>query len=385
MTAPFAGPEGPKIRIGSLYGQPGASFYEPDKEANGALIITGGTGVGKTRGLEDISAQLFTCGCSLIMIDFHGGIKAPYQETVSLTEGPKSEMALRPLQITPYVIGKYGLDGAASQILSTVESSGRKLGDGQKKILRKSITSLWERHGIDEADDDTWEERDIPTGEWIDVLSDMQDEAENAAERNAIKSALDRVDHLANSSVFNGRYSVGPSEIMDTSKRFDLSGLTGETRIIAAEIILRSIWWEAMARSESDSFGGNPSLKRKKYIVIDEAKILTKAHAKKDESERLVNIIATETRKFGLGLIAASQLSAHFDSEVWVGASCRLIFQPFDGQEAYRISKATNIPSDTIKGIPGKDAAVFNRGGEGAFELVITTEWNGERGFADSL
>lgn len=385
MTASFVGPEGPKIRIGSFYNRPGISFYEPEKEANGTLLITGASGVRKTQKLKDMIAQLFTCGCSLTTLDFHGDIGTPHQETVELTEGPGSSMSLRPLQITPYVIEKYGLYGAASQILSTVESSGRNLGEVQKKILRNALINVWESHGIDENDHETWEERDIPTKEWLKVLSDMQDEAKNATERRAIESAMARVDHMANSSAFNGRYSVGPGQIMSESIRFDLSGLTGQIQIIAAEIILRMISWEAIARSGQNTSIGNGPFKTNKYIIIDEAKILTKAHAKKQESDRLLNVIATEMRKFGIRLIAASQMSKHFDSEVTASAACRLIYHTFDAEEARRISRSANIPFDAVDQIPPQGAALFVKGSERSVDPVITDECTRESGFGDSV
>jgi hypothetical protein len=55
-----------------------------------------------------------------------------------------------------------------------------------------------------------------------------------------------------------------------------------------------------------------------------------------DAPDRILNLLFTEARKFGLGMILASQMSDHFGSEVKANAASWLVLKPMDMKEAKR-------------------------------------------------
>lgn len=91
------------------------------------------------------------------------------------------------------------------------------------------------------------------------------------------------------------------------------------------------------------------------FVMVDEAKILTAGRGDVDQFNHIVNILATEGRKFGIGLILASQISDHFGHEAQTSAASRLVMKGLPANEASRCAGSLGVPPERLQeqGVPG--------------------------------
>jgi DNA helicase HerA-like ATPase len=101
------------------------------------------------------------------------------------------------------------------------------------------------------------------------------------------------------------------------------------------------------------------------FVVLDEAKVLTMSKGDVDRSDHIVNVLATEGRKFGIGLVLASQVEDHFGRETLANAACRLAMRPMDSKEARRIARTMEVAPETLLGLREVGAGVYRSGAAG--------------------
>lgn len=125
-----------------------------------------------------------------------------------------------------------------------------------------------------------------------------------------LKSVLTRINNLENAGIFKSG-----GEKFDTSKkvyRFNLSAINKDEQLLfistMAEMIFNRI-------RES-----GPSKEVKEYIVIDEAHLFVT-----DDADNPLNSMAKESRKFGLGLMLASQSIHHFSEDLIMNTAMKYI------------------------------------------------------------
>ena len=90
------------------------------------------------------------------------------------------------------------------------------------------------------------------------------------------------------------------------------------------------------------------------FIVIDEAKILSMGKGDPNGKDRILNVLATEGRKFGIGLILASQMSEHFSNEVKANISAKLVLKPMDSKEAKKNAADVQVDPKDVANLEGK-------------------------------
>jgi hypothetical protein len=88
--------------------------------------------------------------------------------------------------------------------------------------------------------------------------------------------------------------------------------------------------------------------------VIDEAKILSTGAGDPDSPDRILNLLFTEARKFGLGMILASQMSDHFGSEVKANAATWLVLRPMDVKEAKKNAPNVHMDPEALTSLKGR-------------------------------
>ena len=86
--------------------------------------------------------------------------------------------------------------------------------------------------------------------------------------------------------------------------RLDLSKLTDEVRYIAAETMLRKIFRVLRLKGPIPVQPTDDRQRFRLFIVIDEAKILSTGAGDPDSPDRILNLLFTEARKFGLGMVS---------------------------------------------------------------------------------
>lgn len=88
--------------------------------------------------------------------------------------------------------------------------------------------------------------------------------------------------------------------------------------------------------------------------MIDEAKILSTGAGDPDSPDRILNLLFTEARKFGLGMVLASQMSDHFGSEVKANAATWLVLRPMDVKEAKKNAPNVHMDPDSLTSLKGR-------------------------------
>lgn len=122
------------------------------------------------------------------------------------------------------------------------------------------------------------------------------------------------IDTLIESGVF---HSTKP-ELRSGLNRINISGLRHETQRFMADVFLGRVFRACKIRGEYSKL---PAEKRKRgekcdtYIVVDETKLIVPNGKEKNNPFSYLNRIATESRKYGLGLIVVAQTSVHFPDE----------------------------------------------------------------------
>ena len=85
------------------------------------------------------------------------------------------------------------------------------------------------------------------------------------------------------------------------------------------------------------------------FVIIDEVKILSLGRGNVEDSRHILNVLVTEGRKYGIGLILASQMTSHFGSEVHAMVSTRLAMRRMDPGEAKRVAPQMGLmPEDLV-------------------------------------
>ncbi|HEY2933698.1 MAG TPA: hypothetical protein VGK99_18325 [Acidobacteriota bacterium] len=98
--------------------------------------------------------------------------------------------------------------------------------------------------------------------------------------------------------------------------RLDLSRLPPQLQYMAADTMLKQIF------RQQQLAGIKPT---RLYLVVDESKLCTPAA--KDSPMAALNRIATEGRKFGLGLIISSQFVGHLGRDVVVNTFTKIVMK----------------------------------------------------------
>lgn len=125
-----------------------------------------------------------------------------------------------------------------------------------------------------------------------------------------IKSVYERIDGMLSTGIFK---STKPN--FDTSKkvkRYVIKSLNSDEQKMFVDILLEDLFMEAKERGEQKGV--------KTFIVIDEAHKFIN-----DDDGHVINIIMREARKFGVGLILASQSFGHFSEDIIANAATKIV------------------------------------------------------------
>jgi DNA helicase HerA-like ATPase len=115
-----------------------------------------------------------------------------------------------------------------------------------------------------------------------------------------LKSVVDRLENLNSIGIF--RSQMPPFDPAAPVWRYHLKALSMEERKLFVLFRLEEIFMAALQRGEQQQI--------RDIVILDEA------HAfHDDDAENIINTIAREARKFGLGMIAASQSPTHFTED----------------------------------------------------------------------
>jgi len=148
---------------------------------------------------------------------------------------------------------------------------------------------------------------------------------ENKKSRAALESLEPYIRDLADSNIFN---QAIPKLIRGVN-RFDISGFTNMAKpdmaLFFADNWVQRIFRKAKMQGEVNL--EKDGVKTKTFIVMDESRIVLPTGKDKSNPYHILNKVALEARKYGLGLVLGSQRASHFSSELLTSFYTKLILQ----------------------------------------------------------
>lgn len=308
-------------------------FWNPFPESgstNPHALIVGESGVGKTETIRSIVTELAQKGINSIIFDYGQGFSLDYAPPEFLEYAQPIEIHasrdgvnINPLQLFPFDIN--GPINVAQRVADTFQRVYSHIGVQQHAVLRQAVIDLLSKSGINAEETGSWN-NDPP---WFDGLQNQlafyADDPKHPQRRIASSVAS----HISTVFVFNtfraGGENLSWANMFDASGRvyiIKLKGLEHSLERVVTELLL----WNLIGFIESLGPG-----ELRSFAVLDEA------HKLAFDTGSPVEKLLREGRKFGIGLILASQQPEDFSSVAFSNTATKLIFQV--GDEDSKISR----------------------------------------------
>lgn len=346
-------------------------FWRPGQESNGFFLVLGASGSGKTETLKTIGKHIAEQAIPVFVLDFHGDVIFPGTNTVLLSAGTTSIIGINPLELDTHDAMQTGLYEQRAILLEMIQRVVR-LGHKQYSLLREVIEMAYREKGIHDEFPFTWGCRppSLP-----DVLSQLyrraSAEGTTADERNLAKGCISAVSTVFGHPIFQRHYHLTTTDILRGNPRIDLSKINSDAvRYIVAETLLRKIFRVLRLHGPIPVNPADDSECFRLFIIIDEAKILSTYGGDVNDSGHILNILATEGRKYGIGLILASQMGEHFGHEVKANAGAWLVMKPMDDREARRNAPNAHVSLDALTDLVGHGDGYFRTGTSPTPQLI---------------
>lgn len=290
---------------------------------NPHLMIIGESGSGKTYATQCLIAELAQSRIPSVIFDYGQGFEIDtldkhFRRFTNPTEyliGEKG-LAINPVEIFPRDVK--GPNTVATRI-SDVFDAVYRLGDIQRKVLIDAIINLFAHRNIRATDPSTWETPPPTLSDLQTELDDLADNKQYGSHKNAQTVAARLTTFfMLNSFQVDGAPWAWESLLADPKKCVHIlqfRGLEGRTQRVVIELLL----WHLFFYLKSE--GQHPL---RLYCVLDEA------HHLSFRDSGPVDSLLREARKFGLGLIFASQQPGDFSPVAYANSASKLVFQTAD-------------------------------------------------------
>jgi type IV secretory pathway VirB4 component len=308
--------------------------WDLDKAANPHMVILGTSGSGKTQTLKAIVWEMYQgFPTRSIVLDFHGDQQLPGEICYPI------HMA-SPYGINPLVINNDPEGGGSKlQAISVAATLRRALimGTNQEGLLILMIQELYEQFGITQENRQSWTQN-------IPHLGDLQ-QAIDCRVEGGCKDAKTLQIKLA--ATFQYEVFSRPQIDLSAGKliRIDLSKLPPELGAIAAEAILKQTMDAHRLAGES------PSLKT--FVFVDEAKEL--------KGSKTLDRITADGRKYGLGVVLATQRETHISPDVLANTATKILL-PVDVADIRKVASRFRFDAGRIANL-GTFQALVRTGG----------------------
>ncbi|EKD41015.1 MAG: AAA ATPase [uncultured bacterium] len=108
--------------------------------------------------------------------------------------------------------------------------------------------------------------------------------------------------------------------------RFDISGLEHNVQVFFTDVLLQKVFRAKKLKGEYIKYPSRPrGAKTDTYVVIDESKLILPTGKDKECPFQAMNRIAAESRKYGLGLVLASQKPNHYPHELLTNIDLKVV------------------------------------------------------------
>lgn len=289
--------------------------------SNRHLLIFGNSGMGKTYAIQCILCEMGRQNLNNLIVDYTNGflpehldavtnnILHPYQNIVKLKKLP-----VNPFRKTDLVLGGLRIPenshDVAKRVAAILGSVYKDFGGQQKVIVIDSI-----KDGLEQM------KSDFEMKHLLDILEGYLKDATRP--KNSITTIRNKLKSLIDEDLFVGQKScVSWDELFTDSENrcqvFQMAGLDRETARMLTEFTLWDLYVAARNSGQEDM---------PKVVVLDEVQNLSQ------DLETPLGKILTEGRKFGLCLIAATQIMSGIDQDAkgrLFQAAHKLFFRPAD-------------------------------------------------------
>lgn len=170
------------------------------------------------------------------------------------------------------------------------------------------------------------------------------DEVLRYTDISTIESLVDRIDKLHKSGIFKDRPPRFNSSTPIHS--YNIKALGRDEQKMFVDTLLDDIW----QRAKSRTLHANPAPHT--FIVIDEASIFLSK-----DPDHILNILMRESRKFGIGLVFASQSLTHFSEDILSNVGMKLILG-IDQMFVTAVSRMLRVDASKVEKIRPRQTAL---------------------------
>ena len=219
-----------------------------------------------------------------------------------------------------YSLYKYKqlMTGAGGEAFKSLQELNKTIKALNKQVIR-THNDVAEKHALDYLSPEEAKKlkklRDKATATYADFIGAVKtgDEVNDLLRYTDIPtlaSLVDRIDHLDKAGIFKDRPPQFRAK--EGVHVYDIHSMGRDEQQMFVDVLLEDLW------NEQKSLGAvhTPNT----FIIMDEASIFVN-----DDSDHIINILIREARKFGLGIIFASQAINHFSDDVLANVGFKLI------------------------------------------------------------
>ena len=322
--------------------------WSPGRLNNGHMIILGGSGAGKTETVRCIALELAAQALPVIMIDFHGDMAPDTGDIRAYKIREGGEYYFNPLELDP-AIDEITPLRATSDFVDAISINFPTLGIQQRRKIKNIIKDCYRTSGITGK-----------TATWTRVLDfdDIEGEIMDCEDETIPAYLEDIFDY----KLFSGEEKISIQTILSSGiTHINLNALPENLRYLFADLFLRRIYYTLQAMGEIPRGTENDREKFRLFVIVDEAKLLvSQKSGSKTAIKAVLNKYATEMRKFGVSLILASQLIAHFNEEILASIAVKFCMRAENKKQAQENARFFEVSEkDLLNFQPGEGIVII--------------------------
>lgn len=252
-----------------------------------------------------------------------------------------------------YTLHKYKqmMTGAGGEAFKSLQELNKAIKSLNKQVLR-THNDVAEKHALDYlSTEDTAKLKKLKErakghyAEFIDAAKtgDEVNDLLRYTDIPTLASLVDRIDHLDKSGIFKDsppNFSSGNGVHV-----YDIHSLGRDEQQMFVDVLLEDLWNEQKSKG--------PVHTPNTFIIMDEASIFVN-----DDSDHIINILIREARKFGLGIVFASQSINHFSEDVLANVGFKLILG-VDQMFIAQMARMLRVEASKIEDIRPRQTALI--------------------------
>mgnify|MGYP000311217017 FL=1 len=335
--------------------------WVPSMLNNGFILVTGQSGAGKTNSLKVLCSTLSCLNVPVWVFDPHNDLNDLGFSTILLSGGSEGSEGINPLNLCFTDFSRRGMHDHIRTKVDMICRAAKRLGHRGEDMLQQALKEAYIRRGF--SMDEPSPECKPPTFQLvIDILEEWLNQDERKNSHKAIESALSALRLIFSYPLFNRSESFDVEKHLKSSIHFDLSALNESVRFVVVESLLRQVFsyftqLGPIPKSPVDDYE-----RFRLFIAIDETKLLTMTGKDPEAADRILNILVSEGRKFGIGLILVSQRTEHFSQEIRTNAAAKLVHKTQDAKEAKILADQMQVSPKALMTLSGEGDGFFSAG-----------------------